>query len=143
MLAKTHHYILNNLQEPQLIGYQSQLVVIKEEKSGLFALEGLPLIPIMLLEGAFSIFVVTALLVTHLLASPVVLHPSLKLEWESWKSTHEKTYEHEREESERSVVWMNNKKLIDTHNAVVEDNGYTLAMNEFGDMVGICMSCFI
>lgn len=101
----------------------------------------------MLLGAASSIFVVAVLIVTQGQTSPVALHPSLKLEWESWKNTHGKTYTHEREESERVMIWTNNKKLIDTHNEMAEENGYTLAMNKFGDMVGLrsCsyMHCFV
>lgn len=83
-----------------------------------------------------SLLVAALFLATAVSTSPVVLDASLKLEWESWKSTHSKAYTHEREESERSAVWVNNKKLIDSHNAMAdEENSYSLAMNEFGDMV--------
>lgn len=78
------------------------------------------------------IFLATLLLAT---ASPVVLDASLRLQWESWKSTHSKTYSHEEEESGRSTVWLNNKKFIDTHNAMGEGSSYSVAMNEYGDMV--------
>ena len=37
----------------------------------------------------------------------------------------------------RHSVWESNKKYIDTHNDDAADQlGYTLAMNEFGDLVG-------
>lgn len=82
------------------------------------------------------ILVASSLVVTAALASPEVLDASLKLEWESWKRTHSKAYTNEWQETERSAVWLKNKNLIDTHNAMAnEETSYSLAMNEFGDMV--------
>ncbi len=57
-----------------------------------------------------------------------------KLQWKEWKDLHGKTYSHEREEAERSLVWLDNKKFIENHNAL-GDSSYTLSLNQFGDMV--------
>ena len=59
----------------------------------------------------------------------------LPREWHSWKSEHGKSYLTQKEELERHVVWQANKKFIETHNVFNETFGYTLGMNEFGDMV--------
>lgn len=84
-----------------------------------------------------SALILTALfLVTAVSTSPVALDASLKLEWDSWKNTHGKTYSHKREDMERSMVWLNNRMLIETHNTMAEGSSYSVAMNEFGDMVG-------
>lgn len=42
------------------------------------------------------------------------------------------------EEQERSMVWLSNMKFIDTHNSNADKHGYTLAMNEQGDLVSVC-----
>ena len=39
------------------------------------------------------------------------------------------------EELQRHAVWQANKKFIDEHNQNADKFGYTLAMNDFGDMV--------
>lgn len=66
----------------------------------------------------------------------LVLDSVTRLEWEAWKTTHSKDYSHLLEEQQRCEVWRRNKKMIDTHNAATAGtSGYTLAMNEFGDLV--------
>lgn len=67
-------------------------------------------------------------------SSPVVQQGSLQLEWESWKSTHGKRYSHDREDRERSAVWLSNRELVESHNALGGGSSYSLAMNQFGDM---------
>ena len=62
---------------------------------------------------------------------------ALSAEWHAWKSTHGKSYQSHREELSRHSVWQENKKFIDAHNAMNETLGYTLAMNEFGDLVSM------
>ena len=59
----------------------------------------------------------------------------LSAEWHAWKSVHSKIYRSPREELERHVLWQSNKKFIEAHNIYNETFGYTLAMNEFGDLV--------
>ena len=57
-------------------------------------------------------------------------------EWKLWKSHHGRSYGTELEELERHLVWLSNKKYIESHNNNAHVFGYTLAMNTFGDMVG-------
>ena len=59
----------------------------------------------------------------------------LPKEWHAWKATHEKTYENEREELKKHVVWKSNQKYIEEHNKYNDKFGYTLEMNEYGDLV--------
>ena len=59
-------------------------------------------------------------------------------EWEMWKEQHGKGYQSEREELERHLVWLSNKKYIDQHNVNADFFGFTLAMNHFGDLVPMC-----
>ena len=56
-------------------------------------------------------------------------------EWNSWKELYQKTYECEHEELARYTTWVANKAYIEEHNKNAEAHGYTLKMNEFGDMV--------
>ena len=56
-------------------------------------------------------------------------------EWHLWKSQHGKVYQDEREELKRHIVWQANKKHIDDHNKYADVFGYTLKMNQFGDLV--------
>lgn len=61
-------------------------------------------------------------------------------EWQLWKSRHSKSYESELVELERHLTWLSNKKYIEQHNINSHIFGFTLAMNQFGDMVRIsCM----
>lgn len=56
-------------------------------------------------------------------------------EWHLWKSQHGKVYQDEREELQRHIVWLANKKHIEEHNKFADEFGYTLKMNQFGDLV--------
>jgi len=56
-------------------------------------------------------------------------------EWEAWKEQHGKGYQSERDELERHLIWLSNKKYIDQHNANSDSFGFTLAMNHFADLV--------
>ena len=56
-------------------------------------------------------------------------------EWNGWKELYKKTYECEHEELARYTVWVANKAYIEEHNKNADTLGYTLKMNEFGDMV--------
>lgn len=58
-------------------------------------------------------------------------------EWNSWKELHKKTYECEHEELARYTIWAANKAYIEEHNKNADTFGYTLKMNEFGDMVAL------
>ena len=39
------------------------------------------------------------------------------------------------EELERHIIWLSNKKYIEEHNANTDKFGYTLSLNQFGDLV--------
>ena len=41
------------------------------------------------------------------------------------------------EELEKHITWLANKKYIEEHNVNADLFGYKLAMNQFGDMVGL------
>ena len=60
-------------------------------------------------------------------------------EWEGWKTQHGKSYRHGMEELERHLIWASNWNYIEEHNANSDLFGYTLAMNQFGDLV--CNVC--
>nr|CAI46305.1 silicatein alpha [Suberites domuncula] len=55
-------------------------------------------------------------------------------EWQLWKSTHSKMYESQLMELERHLTWLSNKKYIEQHNVNSHIFGFTLAMNQFGDL---------
>jgi len=57
-------------------------------------------------------------------------------EWEAWKQEHSKTYASDEEELRRHIIWQSNKKYIDGHNEHSDTFGFTLKMNEFGDLDG-------
>ena len=56
-------------------------------------------------------------------------------EWKLWKRVHNKSYGSSIENIERYTVWRANKVYIDSHNKYSEKFGFTLSMNEFGDLV--------
>ena len=58
-------------------------------------------------------------------------------QWQSWKTEHGKNYLSQLEDLDRHVVWLSNKKYIESHNANEEYFGFSLAMNSFGDLVCI------
>ena len=61
-------------------------------------------------------------------------HPE---EWQLWKTEHRKSYESQREELERHLVWLANREYINAHNKNAHILGFTLAMNHLGDIVSI------
>ena len=63
--------------------------------------------------------------------------------WNLWKTQHAKSYSEEREELERHFVWLSNMKYIEHHNANADIFGFTLAMNQFGDMVMAIRICLV
>ena len=56
-------------------------------------------------------------------------------QWESWKVTHGRSYLTLVEELERFVIWRANQAFIDYHNNYADKLGFTLRMNQFGDLV--------
>ena len=61
-------------------------------------------------------------------------------QWQAWKTAHSKNYTSQIEELDRHLVWLSNKKYIESHNAYSHVFGYTLELNKFADWVreGIC-----
>ena len=59
-------------------------------------------------------------------------HPE---EWQLWKTEHWKSYQSQREELDRHLVWLSNREYINSHNANSHIFGFTLAMNHLGDIV--------
>ena len=57
------------------------------------------------------------------------------LAWSSWRTLHNKSYLSSHEELERYVAWRSNTAYIQYHNSFADKFGYTLAMNNYGDMV--------
>ena len=56
-------------------------------------------------------------------------------QWKSWKTVHGKNYLSDLEDLDRHLVWLSNKKYIESHNANEDYFGFGLAMNSFGDLV--------
>ena len=56
-------------------------------------------------------------------------------EWHLWKTEHGKSYEDEREELRRHGIWASNMEYIEHHNEHTDKHGFTLRMNQFGDLV--------
>ena len=59
----------------------------------------------------------------------------LDREWQLWKTEHGKSYESQREELERHLVWLSNREYINTHNKNADILGFKLSMNQFTDIV--------
>ena len=60
-------------------------------------------------------------------------------EWQLWKTQHGKTYLSQPEELESHLVWLSNRKYVESHNNYADIFGYKLAMNSFGDLVSVCV----
>ena len=56
-------------------------------------------------------------------------------EWELWKMEHGKSYESQKEELERHLVWLSNREYINAHNKNAESFGFALSVNQFADRV--------
>lgn len=56
-------------------------------------------------------------------------------EWHLWKAEHGKNYNSFTEELQKHITWKSNHQYIDAHNAHKEIYGFTLKMNQFGDLV--------
>lgn len=55
-------------------------------------------------------------------------------EWLKWKEDYSRSYESVVHELERYVTWKSNRAFIGAHNELKDEFGYTLAMNQYGDM---------
>ena len=56
-------------------------------------------------------------------------------EWLKFKENYSRSYESVVHELERYVTWKSNLAFIGAHNELKDEFGYTLAMNQYGDMV--------
>lgn len=56
-------------------------------------------------------------------------------EFKDWKVKYSKTYQTDKEELERQIIWESNMKFVENHNANADKLGFTVAMNEFADLV--------
>ena len=63
-------------------------------------------------------------------------------EWMLWKAEHQRSYSRGQEEVERHSVWLTNRELVLTHNANWQDHGYTLALNQFADLVSLVVRIY-
>lgn len=63
----------------------------------------------------------------------------LSPEWHSWKAEHTKTYSSFHAELQGHITWKANQALIDAHNSHKEVFGFSLKMNQFGDLVSHSM----
>ena len=70
-----------------------------------------------------------------LCGAAVEIHYEFVEEWKLWKSQHGRDYLTQPEELERHLVWLSNRKYIESHNNNADIFGYKLAMNGFGDLV--------
>ena len=75
------------------------------------------------------------LIVLSLCSLAVAFQYEMPQQWNLWKSQHGKAYKSDKEDLERHLNWVSNKKYIDMHNANADVFGFTLAMNHFGDLV--------
>ena len=56
-------------------------------------------------------------------------------EWRPWKEYHGKVYASEAEESARRSIWDENSRLVENHNRDASRHRFTLALNQFADLV--------
>ena len=66
------------------------------------------------------------------LVHAAIQHPE---EWQLWKSQHGKSYQSQREELERHLIWLANREYINGHNKNSHEIGYSLQLNQFADWV--------
>lgn len=57
------------------------------------------------------------------------------MNWLNWKQKHDRSYESDIYELEKYVTWVSNNALIEAHNDLGSNFGYTLGVNQFGDLV--------
>ena len=80
-------------------------------------------------------FIIFWVLLTTIKSNAVEFTFKQDSNWLSWKQKHDKNYESDIHELEKYVTWISNNALIEAHNELESEFGYTLAMNKFGDMV--------
>ena len=75
------------------------------------------------------------MLLSLLTVAAAAAHFRFLEEWNNWKAKHGRSYLSAREDLEKHVVWLSNKAYIEAHNINAEVFGYTLEINQFGDLV--------
>ena len=85
--------------------------------------------------GAYSLFILVSILVCYSSVSSLYISYQFPEQWKAWKTEHGKNYSSELEDLDRHLVWLSNKKFIESHNSFSHVFGYTLALNKFADMV--------
>lgn len=73
--------------------------------------------------------------ITAVLGTTSPLHE----QWRLWKERHGKVYADQVSENARLVTWQKNRELVAGHNQDSTKHGYTLALNQFADLVS-CQS---
>ena len=79
--------------------------------------------------------------VVVLVALSVCSAVPIETEWELWKEQHAKTYLNGKEDFERKITWARNANFVKGFNQ--GQHSYTLAMNQFSDMVRTCNYCCV
>jgi len=67
----------------------------------------------------------------------LLLTSALALNFDEWVLRFKKRYSTEVEKERRRVIWSENVRAIEAHNAAVVKATYVLKMNQFGDMTPI------
>lgn len=56
-------------------------------------------------------------------------------EFQEWKTKYNKKYETREMQLHRQIIWEANMKFVENHNANSDKIGFTVAMNEYADLV--------
>ena len=56
-------------------------------------------------------------------------------EWMLWKAEHSKSYSGGKQEAQRHSAWLANRDFVLSHNSNWQEHGYSLALNQFADLV--------
>ena len=60
---------------------------------------------------------------------------TLEERWSQWKTSYRKNYLNAKDKAEHKNIWMSNYLRTVRHNHIHQDNNYSLAINQFTDMV--------
>lgn len=61
-------------------------------------------------------------------------------QWQSWKTVHQKFYADHSEDTLRRQIWEDNLAKIQDHNNGVRAENFSLAINQFADLVSAHLS---
>ncbi|KAI4876598.1 hypothetical protein NFI96_034277 [Prochilodus magdalenae] len=86
-----------------------------------------------LVKNRMRVLIAVAVLVVMARAASVSLED---LEFHAWKEKFGKSYGSEEEESQRKMIWLDNRKMVLEHNKLADQGikSYRLGMNQFADM---------